>query len=80
MTTIAEEIGKRQYPGQVLVSCVTFYDERNAERLARWLNRHLGAGRASKCGKTVVVGAIPQAVMAYAYSRIGALPAYEEYR
>jgi hypothetical protein len=73
---LAREYGR----GQLMVEWVEYSERVNAERLARFLNRHLGSGQASVQGNVVLVGEVPCGAMKKAYLAIGALPRYERFR
>lgn len=75
--TYAQKIRELHFPKQVMVTEVEFFEEENAKALARFLNRHIGPGQASKRRNNVIVGALPVSVMRFAYTSIGAVPAHE---
>ena len=78
MATYNQQLLAEWQVGQPMVRRVCFFHETTARRFARFLNRHLGNGRAAVEGACVIVGALPLGVMKRAYLLFGALPNYEE--
>ncbi len=61
-----------------LVYEVEFHGGEAAQRLARWVNRHFGAGRARKKGCNVVFSsAIRRGTLARGYLSLGIAPHHE---
>lgn len=71
------KVSKAWTTGQVHVSRIFFQEEKNAEKMTRWINRNVSKNQASKQGSTVIVGSLPIAVVRLGYSAIGAVGSEE---
>jgi len=76
---IVEIANFQQWADEILVTDAHFFDESNADRLARWLRRHTGQ-QVSKDGAWVRTYGIPRSIMNRGYGAIGATPDYERIR
>lgn len=67
-----KQVSKAWTPGQIHVKRIFFSDEKDADKMTKWVNSNVSRGQASKEGSSVVVGSLPISIVRLGYSKIGA--------